>query len=80
MLSSFGDICMLCTYIYTSDWSGSCSEEGPLFEGETLRFLYVEPHRVVRRTQLDKVLIPTLKNTWNNAVKVMEPESCVGHK
>ena len=31
MLSRFGDIWIGCTYIYTSDWSGSCSEEGPLF-------------------------------------------------
>ena len=30
MLSSFGDIWIGCTYIFTSDWRGSCSEEGPL--------------------------------------------------
>ena len=33
MLSRFGDIWIGCTHIYTSDWSGSCSEEGPLFGG-----------------------------------------------
>ena len=31
MLSRFNDIWIDCTYIHTSDWSGSCSEEGPLF-------------------------------------------------
>ena len=31
MLSRFGDIWIDSTYIYTSDWSGSYSEEGPLF-------------------------------------------------
>ena len=28
-------------YIHTSDWSGSRSEEGPLFEGTPPRSLYV---------------------------------------
>ena len=37
MLSRFGDIWIGCTYIYTSDWSGSCSEEGPLFAGSPSR-------------------------------------------
>ena len=45
MLSRFGDIWIDCTYIYTSDWSGSCSEEGPLFEGSLPRPLYVDPYR-----------------------------------
>ena len=44
MLSMFGDILIDCTYIHTSDWSGSCSEEGPLFEGVSLRALYVDPY------------------------------------
>ena len=43
MLSSFGDIFIGCTYIYTSDWSGSCSEEGPFLEGSPQRPLHVKP-------------------------------------
>ena len=39
VLSIFGEIWIGCMYIYTSDWSGSCSEEGPLFEGA--------PHRCI---------------------------------
>ena len=37
------DIWIDCTYIHTSDWSGSCSEEGILFEGALPRPLYVDP-------------------------------------
>ena len=40
----FGDIYIYCTYIYTSNWSGSYSEEGPLFRSALPRFLYVEPY------------------------------------
>ena len=32
ILGTFCDIWMRCTHVYTSDWSGSCSEEGPLVE------------------------------------------------
>ena len=39
ILSIFGDIWMDCIYIYTSGWSGSCSEEGPLFEDASSRLL-----------------------------------------
>ena len=45
MLSIFGDIWIDCTYIHTSDWSGSCSEEGPLFEKAPPRSLYVDHYR-----------------------------------
>ena len=41
MLSRFGDIWIDYTYIYGSDLSGSCSEEGPLFESAHTRPLYV---------------------------------------
>ena len=41
MLSRFGDIWIGCTYIYTSELSGSCSEEVPLFRGALPRSLYV---------------------------------------
>ena len=44
MLSRFGDIWIDCTYIHTSDLSGSCSEEGPLFEGAAPCPLYVDPY------------------------------------
>ena len=44
MLSIVGDIWNGCTYIYTSDWTGSCSEEGLLFEGATPKPLYLEPY------------------------------------
>ena len=41
MLSRFGDIWMGFTCIDTSEWSGSCSEEGLLFESALPRLLYV---------------------------------------
>ena len=41
MLSKFGDIWIGSAYIYTSIWSGSCSEEGPLFRSASPRSLYV---------------------------------------
>ena len=43
MLSRFGDIWIDCTYIHTSDWSGSCSEEDPLFTGAHPRPLHISP-------------------------------------
>ena len=43
MLSRFGDIWIYCTYTHTSDWSGSCSEEGPLFEGAPLALYMSTP-------------------------------------
>ena len=43
ILNIFDDIYIDCTYIYPSDWSGSCSEEGPVFEGAPPRFLYMTP-------------------------------------
>ena len=58
ILSIFGDIWIDCTYIYTSDWSRSCSEEGPLFEGASPRSLYVKPYPP--RPQIGPLaLIPT---------------------
>ena len=45
MLSRFGDIWIGYKYIYTSDWSGSCSEEGPLLRSALPRPLYVKAYR-----------------------------------
>ena len=41
--------------MYTSDWSGSCSEEGPLFGNAPLRLLYVTAYApcTCYRTPLD---------------------------
>ena len=51
MLSRFGDIWIDCTYIYTSDWGGSCSEEGPLFGGASPRPLHVDPYSLRREAE-----------------------------
>ena len=70
MLSRFRDIWISSTYIYTSDWSGSCSEEGPLFEGALPRPLYVTAYQkgggfdtldvsCVRRTPRTRILATT---------------------
>ena len=38
---------MHCTYIYTSDWIGSCPEEGPFFEGASLQITYTPPEDIL---------------------------------
>ena len=52
MLSRFGDIWIGCTYIYTSDWSGSCSEEGPLFRSTLPRPLPISETLVLSLSPL----------------------------
>ena len=66
MLSIFGDIWIDCTYIHTSDCSGSCSEEGPLFRGR-LNAPYMST------PILDSPFIPSVTFTFTVTDAIVSP-------
>ena len=66
MLNSFGDVWIGRTYIHTSDWSGSCSEEGPLFGGSP-------PRPLSSRTRTDPLAarnIATRLRAWFSCISL----------